>query len=75
MPKSLEIRTGEVIKELRIALGYSQEDLANACEMERTHISAIERAVRTPSLSTLFKLAEALDKKPSEVVRLIEEKK
>ncbi|MFN4246851.1 MAG: helix-turn-helix domain-containing protein [Flavipsychrobacter sp.] len=43
--------------------------------MERTHISAIERAVRTPSLSTLFKLAEALDKKPSEVVRLIEEKK
>lgn len=53
----------------------SQQELANECEMERTHISALERALRTPSLPTIFKLSEALGITPSEFVRQIEERK
>lgn len=75
MGRTLEIRASEVLRELRLAKGLSQQSLANECEMERTHISAIERALRTPSLSTIFKLADALDIKPSELVKLIEERK
>lgn len=75
MGRTLEIRASEVLRELRLAKGLSQQSLANECEMERTHISAIERALRTPSLSTIFKLADALEIKPSELVKLIEERK
>lgn len=75
MARSLEIRTGEVIRELRLAKGMSQQELANECEMERTHISALERALRTPSLPTIFKLSEVLGITPSEFVRQIEERK
>lgn len=74
MARSLEIRSGEVLRELRLERGMSQQELANAGELERTHISALERALRTPSLPTIFKLAEVLNIQPSEFVRLIEEK-
>lgn len=74
MARSLEIRSSEVLRELRQERGLSQQELANASELERTHISALERALRTPSLPTIFKLADVLDIQPSEFVRLIEEK-
>lgn len=75
MARTLEVRTGEILRELRLAKEMSQQELANACEMERTHISAIERALRTPSLPTIFKLSEVLEIKPSEFIRLVEERK
>jgi transcriptional regulator with XRE-family HTH domain len=36
-------------------------------------ISTIERAMKDPQLTTVFKLAEAFNKKPSEFVKLIED--
>jgi transcriptional regulator with XRE-family HTH domain len=39
----------------------------------RTHLSAIERGVRNPTLETFFKIAEALDMPASELMKRIED--
>jgi transcriptional regulator with XRE-family HTH domain len=44
----------------RQALGMSQEALGDACGLHRTEISLLERAGRDPRLSTIVKLAHAL---------------
>ena len=65
---------GNVIKELREKKGLSQEVVSGLADIGRTHLSAIERGERRPTLETLFRQAQALDMKPSEIVALIEEK-
>ena len=39
----------------------------------RTHLSAIERGERKPTLETFFKIAYALDIRPSELMAAIEQ--
>ncbi len=64
---------GSVIKQLREKKGLSQEVLSELADIGRTHLSAIERGERKPTLETVFRIAQALDIKPSELVRRIEE--
>lgn len=45
----------------RKARGFSQEELASRCGLDRTFISMIERGKRTPTLSTIIKLSIALE--------------
>jgi transcriptional regulator with XRE-family HTH domain len=40
---------------------YSQEELADLCELHRTYIGSVERKERNVSLSTLEVLARVLD--------------
>ncbi|MDH2998734.1 XRE family transcriptional regulator [Pasteurellaceae bacterium LFhippo2] len=49
------------IRLLRVTKGWSQERLANECELDRTYVSAIERCRWNVSLSNIEKLAEALE--------------
>lgn len=49
------------IKELRKLKKLSQEDLANACEVSRQTINAIENNKYDPSLTLAFCLAEILE--------------
>jgi transcriptional regulator with XRE-family HTH domain len=49
------------VKSLRKQLSWSQEQLAELANLDRTYISAIERAQGNPSLESLLKLANALD--------------
>jgi transcriptional regulator with XRE-family HTH domain len=58
--KSLSIRFGERVRELRKDLGLSQEGFADACGFDRTYISGIERGLRNPSLTAIEILAKAL---------------
>jgi transcriptional regulator with XRE-family HTH domain len=58
--KSLSIRFGERVRELRKEQGLSQEGFADMCGFDRTYISGIERGVRNPSLSAIEALAMAL---------------
>ena len=51
---------GERIKDRRQILKLTQEQLAKAVGLTPQHISAIEQDKRTPSLSSLAKLAEEL---------------
>lgn len=63
---------GKVIQEYREKRGLSQEVVSGLADIGRTHLSAIERGVRKPTLETFFKIADALDILPSELIKLIE---
>jgi len=64
---------GKVLRKLREAKKLSQEKLAELCDLDRTYISLLERGLRQPTISTLFKIADALDLPPSELVKKVEE--
>jgi len=64
---------GQVLRELRIEKKISQEKLAEYCELDRTYISLLERGLRQPTLTTLFRISKALDLKPSEMVSKVED--
>jgi len=55
---------GNNVRRLRESKGWSQEDLAEKANLHRTYVSGIERGVRNPSLTVLFKLAEGLGVEP-----------
>ena len=63
---------GKVIQEYREKKGLSQEVVSGLADIGRTHLSAFERGVRKPTLETFFKIADALDILPSELMRMIE---
>ena len=63
---------GEVIRELRLQVGLTQEALSLICGRHRTYVSLIERGKNAPSITTLWMLAEALKVQPSEVIRRVE---
>lgn len=72
---TLDAKTvGEVIAENRKKKGISQEVLSGLADIGRTHLSAIERGERKPTLETLYRIANALNMKMSELVVQIEEK-
>ena len=54
-------RFGKRVKALREAKGWSQEELADRAGLHRTYISAVERAVRNPTLTVIDRIANALD--------------
>ena len=60
---------GQVIQSYRLRKGMSQEVLSGLAGLDRTHYSKIERGLRSPTLDTLFKIAQALDIPPSDIVR------
>ena len=64
---------GKVIQECREKCGLSQDVVSGLADIGRTHLSAIERGMRKPTLETFFKLAEALDIEPHKLLKMIEE--
>lgn len=56
----LLVKFGKKVRQEREKRNLSQEELGFKCELDRTYISGIERAVRNPSLLTLAKIAKAL---------------
>ena len=63
---------GQILQEYRVKKGMSQELLSGLAGLDRTHYSKIERGLRSPTLDTLFKIAQALEIPPREIVRTIE---
>jgi transcriptional regulator with XRE-family HTH domain len=57
---SLRKRFGQRVRELRNALGESQEAFADRCGFARTYMSRIERGGANPSLDAIETLATAL---------------
>ena len=64
---------GKVIQRFREQKKQSQELVSGFAGIGRTHLSAIERGERKPTLDTFFKIADALDVKPSVLMAAIEE--
>ncbi len=63
---------GKVIADMRKKKGISQEVLSGLAVIGRTHLSAIERGERKPTLETLYRISLALNMKMSDVVKEIE---
>jgi CheY-like chemotaxis protein len=57
----LKTTLGVAIKTERSALGLSQEQLAERAGLHRTYVSDVERGTRNPSISTVERLANALE--------------
>lgn len=64
---------GKTIQGYRESKGVSQEVLSGLADICRTHLSAIERGERRPTLETFFRISEALEIRPSDLLRAIED--
>ncbi len=65
-------KVGRAIQAYREEKGLSQEVVSGLADIGRTHLSAIERGARKPTLETFFRLAEAMGIEPSELMKRIE---
>ena len=63
---------GKVLREKREENHISQEKLAEYCDLDRTYISLLERGLRQPTITTIFKLAKALKISPSALIEKVE---
>lgn len=55
---------GQVLKSKREELGLTQEQLAFSIDSHFTHISRLENGHKQPTLTMIFKLADALKINP-----------
>lgn len=61
MAVDMKLVLANAIKQQRSALGISQEELAARAGMHRTYVSEVERGERNPSITSVEKLAQALE--------------
>jgi transcriptional regulator with XRE-family HTH domain len=62
-------RFGLRVRELRKAMGLSQEAFADRCGLDRTYISGIERGNRNVAIRNVELIAKALGVSISEMMR------
>lgn len=67
------IKVGEAIAFFRQQKGLSQEVLSGLADIGRSHLSAIERGERKPTLETFYRICTAMNMKMSDVIKKIEE--
>ena len=65
---------GERLRELREKRELSLRSLADLAGMSYTYISDLERGLRVPSLTTIIRLAVALDSKVTDLVGMFDKK-
>ena len=64
---------GRAIRSLRVERGLSQDVLSGFADIARTHLSMIETGAKKANFETIWKIATALDMRPSELVVRIED--
>ena len=64
---------GKASRDLRKEKGISQDVLSGFAGIARTHLTMIENGTKQANFETLWKIALALDIRPSELVARIEE--
>jgi transcriptional regulator with XRE-family HTH domain len=60
---------GESVRARRKALNLSQEALADFAGIDRSHMGKIERGERNVTLLNIVRIAEAMNCKPSDILR------
>jgi transcriptional regulator with XRE-family HTH domain len=63
---------GQALRSLRTRRKWSQTDLALRADVDRNYISLIELGKNSPSVRMVFKLCEALDTLPSDLIKEVE---
>lgn len=64
---------GQTLRRLRLEKGISQQMLSGFAGIARTHLTMIENGTKKPNFETIWRIALALDMKPSDLVRHIEQ--
>jgi len=67
------VKFGETVRRLRAERGYSQEVLAERAKLNADFLGFIERGDNLPTLATILQLAQALDIKPSKMIKDFDE--
>lgn len=70
--KMIQEKLGQKIREQRVAIGLSQEELAGVCGLHRTYIGSVERGERNISLQNIVLIARALSISPATLIEGIE---
>lgn len=65
---NLLVQLGAKVRAKRTAMGLSQEALADASGIERSHMGKIERGERNVTFLNIVRIAGALETKPSELL-------
>jgi transcriptional regulator with XRE-family HTH domain len=65
-------RFGEILRQQRLARGWSQSMLSLKSRVDRTYISQIECGIHSPTITVLCRLARALQVAPSLLVQNLE---
>jgi len=64
---------GQVLRRQRKARGMSQETLAFEAGIQRNYVSLIELSRNQPTITTVFKLANALSMKPAKLIQMVDD--
>jgi len=54
------VALGNAIREIRLELGVSQEELAHKSQIDRAYMSSIERGSQNPGIISIARIAGAL---------------
>ncbi len=63
---------GRVLRQLRQEAGLTQEQLGFESDLRRTYVSILELGQQQPSLTTILKLAKALNQSGSALIEQVE---
>ena len=64
--------TGRVIRDIRVHRGLTQEVLSGLAAVSRSHLAEIESGRVSAGVETLWRIAEALGMRLSQLIRLVE---
>ena len=70
--ETISVAFGQIIRDLRLKKGFSQEGLADRSGLHRNAVGLLERGERTPSVETLFALSRGLGIKASTLIAKLE---
>lgn len=64
---------GEKIRYYRKLCGFSQEELALSCDIDRSYISSLERGIQNATVAMIVRIAKGLNVKPFELLMIEKE--
>jgi transcriptional regulator with XRE-family HTH domain len=67
------IAFGKVVRRLRLEAGLTQEQFGFEAELRRTYVSILELGHQQPSLTTILKVARALNRTPGSLLDMVTE--
>lgn len=62
---------GAVVRELREARGWTQEQLAERSDMNASYLGFVERGDNVPTLTIIIQIAEGLGVEPADLLKAL----
>lgn len=66
---------GPVMRRFRHLKDLSQDEVAARLEIAPSYVSRLESGIKKPSVEMLFRIAEALEARPSEMIAAMEDER